>query len=425
MIEFLTLLLGLTLGPRAIEVAVTEPVVAVELHLDGRLVERREGPPWSFEVDLGHELRPHRLEAVGFDAEGQEVARKRQWINYARRSFEAAMALEQKGGLLRGGRVLWAAANQRNPIAIVTRLNGQILPMEGNRFTLPDYDPSVPHHLSAEVTFSGDHLATTEAIFGGVYGEKVTSALTAAPLMLEAGQELPDDETLSSWFSVDGASPKVTASAVEGTSLMFVRDTHIDPNLRALTRQKRAKYYADRGKLIDGDDEVLFMLTFELTTDPKNTFRTVPITPDYFPGGLWYLLTQNYPKTNTPSKQSLWFSLALAGKRMSDVKKPRAVILALSKRPKDHSAISFQQAADYLRRLNIPLYVWTLEPETFERLGIEPGPRFFTGSDGMVELYAALESDLARQRIVWLEGEHLPTDIQLTDAAPEGVAFAQ
>ncbi len=63
MIEFVSLFLGLLIGPRPVELAVDNTVAAIELSLDGRQVARLDGPPWSTTVDLGPELLPHRLEA--------------------------------------------------------------------------------------------------------------------------------------------------------------------------------------------------------------------------------------------------------------------------------------------------------------------------------------------------------------------------
>ncbi len=65
MVQFVTLLLGLTLGVKPIEVAVAGDAAAVEMRLDGRAVGRLEGPPWRLEVDFGHRLEPRLLEAVG------------------------------------------------------------------------------------------------------------------------------------------------------------------------------------------------------------------------------------------------------------------------------------------------------------------------------------------------------------------------
>ena len=47
MIAFVTLFLGLVTGQQVVEVAVSGPVVTVELRLDGELVRTVSGEPWK------------------------------------------------------------------------------------------------------------------------------------------------------------------------------------------------------------------------------------------------------------------------------------------------------------------------------------------------------------------------------------------
>lgn len=81
MIEIVTLFLGLYNGAQAVEVRAGEPVAAVELRLDGETVEKLSQPPWIFRFDLGTELAPHLLVAVGYGADGAEFGRSLRWIN--------------------------------------------------------------------------------------------------------------------------------------------------------------------------------------------------------------------------------------------------------------------------------------------------------------------------------------------------------
>ncbi|MCG8461248.1 MAG: hypothetical protein MI919_33595, partial [Holophagales bacterium] len=106
MIEFLTLLIGLTVGTQAVELAVSEEVASVQLRLDGRSVAESDSPPWRFEVDLGGRLEPHELVAVAFDGDGVVLGRARQWVNLPRPPSEARLALlELVDGLPRAVRI--------------------------------------------------------------------------------------------------------------------------------------------------------------------------------------------------------------------------------------------------------------------------------------------------------------------------------
>ncbi|MCP4205355.1 MAG: hypothetical protein GY769_25875, partial [bacterium] len=97
MIVFVTLFLGLVFGPQSISVIVGDEVDRVEIVVDGLRVAELADAPWSLEWDFGEDLAPRELEAVAFDAEGEEIGRARQWLNLPRQPAEAAI-------LVRGGK---------------------------------------------------------------------------------------------------------------------------------------------------------------------------------------------------------------------------------------------------------------------------------------------------------------------------------
>jgi len=53
MLEFITLFLGLTSGPQMVQLEAGGSLAAVEVQLDGRVVDRVEQMPWEVEVDFG------------------------------------------------------------------------------------------------------------------------------------------------------------------------------------------------------------------------------------------------------------------------------------------------------------------------------------------------------------------------------------
>ena len=82
----------------------------------------------------------------------------------------------------------------------------------------------------------------------------------------------------------------------------------------------------------------------------------------------------------------------------------------------------------YLRQLHVPLAVWKFTPDSTlpgwpeaRFVGLEPGalkvPKPFK------EALADLKQTLKQQRIVWLEGRHLPQEIELSPAA-RGIRLA-
>jgi len=433
MIEFVTLLLALQIGVRPVEVSVTGPVAAVELHVDDRTTLRRNGPPWTFPVDLGKELLPHKLVAVALDADGEELDRAVQWVNYARDSFEATIVLtdSEGDGPPRGGRVVWASALDRDPLRIDLTFDDRVIEVDGSsgRFRLPPYDLEEVHYLWTEVEFSAGPVATADSIFGGVYGERVTSALTAVPLLVPAGTELPPPAEVSGWLRVRGEPASAFSTETAGAEVVVVRDNHVDPYLRGVTRKRPERVFARAGKIF-GEEEAekvaaRFVLTAPLPRDPPHVFRAVEVEPVDVEAGLWSLAYHRYPRYKQPISQQLAWAAAHAGKHLADAKRPRAVVLLLSKKPKDSSSISFDQAWSFLRAVRVPGFVWVPHEKTLERIGAPPEGRVFVGVDGMLELFEAVDAELAAQRTVWLEGEHLPRDVTLSADSPEGVGLVE
>lgn len=427
MIEFLTLLLGITVGTLPVELAVSGPVAAVELRLDNQVLERREQAPWVFPCDFGEELRPHQLVAVAFDSEGREVDRKTQWVNFSGKNRDAVLALlSNPDGIPRRGRVVWRSALQRKPVAIRVTLDGQPLEVDSQgHFELPMDTLAATHFLEAEVEFSREESITTEAIFGTARREEILAALTLIPVVAPAGLELPPLEEMAGWVKVGENEVPVSSTQTSGGSVILVRDQSVGPALDGLRRQRRERVFAQAGKIFEPGQKAAFILTSHLPNDPAGAFRTASPKDAQIQSGLWSLLFHNAPKINYPSRQRLWLALSLAGIKAASTQEPRAVILVMSRRPRDSSPIEFEQAWRFLRHLRVPLFVWAPDSKTFKYLKTAASERTYYGADGLLELFAEVQDSLARQRMIWLEGEFLPSDVTLTEpAAAAGVQLA-
>lgn len=75
MITFATLFLGLILGSHDVEVVVGEQVARIEIVLNGAVIGKASGEPWSASCNFGDTLAPGDLQAVAFDDQGQELGR--------------------------------------------------------------------------------------------------------------------------------------------------------------------------------------------------------------------------------------------------------------------------------------------------------------------------------------------------------------
>ena len=83
-IVFLSLFLGIVAGRTTVTLQVSGPVKTVRMLVGGRQAAVLTQPPWRATVDLGTELTPRELTAVGFDANGDEIARATQVLNLPR-----------------------------------------------------------------------------------------------------------------------------------------------------------------------------------------------------------------------------------------------------------------------------------------------------------------------------------------------------
>ncbi len=407
MIEILTLFLGLYHGVQTVELEVGEPVAAVELRLDGEAAGTLSGPPWKLAVDLGPELTPHELIAVARDAEGRELGRARRWVNL---EFEAAGA---------------------------------------------------------------DGAAEDPA--------------TAVVLSLDTGKRLPEIEEMQSWFSAAGEPLTVLRVERGAAEVVFVRDpgvqyyldrtarfffqlylgdqdwdafvltdrqTFVDDGQKALLSQglhlaaKRVHVAWDawHPAFSSGADAAIRLLSpraapVSRVTKPMNIFNVSAERQSEQEGLLWHSTAVR------PLRFPLRISdaVAMAGLEVHAGHRPRAVVLLLDDVAAGSGLYPPPAVRSYLEQLQVPLFIWyfgirepSREPTAVssttggegwgevrdlavkQRLDQETMGAWLTRiGDAAEEVRKALR----RQRVVWLEGAHLPSRVELSGEV-YGVRFA-
>jgi hypothetical protein len=429
MIAFVTLLLGLISGTYPIEVTVGGPVAAVEFTLDGANVGQVAHPPWIQRIDLGPALLPHKLVARALDAEGKEIASVAQWINLPRPQAEVGIVLENdEKGLPQAARLTWQSVNGVNPASIDLTLDGQPLKVDGNgRAALPPRDLKSLHVLSADLWFPPGVRAHRDVVYGGEYGSEVSTELTAVPVRLQPGVSLPPPSGLAGWFALGGQP--LTADAVEnGAGKVIVirvpKGAEILNRLNASSRRLSSLDFRDRMRL-EPEDRVRFL---SLTSSP---YRQSKIPAELFDlsrdlrstdGGIfWFLTGFSDLKLSKTREQRIADAVAVAGLQAAAENDRRAVVLVLGGHEEDASRYDPAVVRRYLEAVHVPLFVWSLYGAG------NPAARAWTESWGRVEdissmpkleaAVARLKAELARQKIVWLDGRHLPQAITLTPAA--------
>ena len=418
MVTFVSVFLWLTVGTHAVEVAVQGPVMSVEIRLDGKAVGVATAPAWQAECDFGSVIRPHELVAVAFDERGVELDRTRQVLNLPRPDAEVEMVLVSDSSALPVAvRVVTQSAQKLVPVHVLVTFDGETLYGSDGLYLLPPYDPNQAHILSAEATFPRGVNARDDLTLGGSHRGQVSSELTAVAVEV-AGHRRPQPADFDGLLRAGGKELRVAAVERPGGRVYLVRDHNSWPALHeAGVRMKRMwptqeAFRFDRGYELTPD-----MHRYHLVV-PNATIRdglSIFQVSGPFPLRRYSLPLLASQLANTAASldgQALTVAVAVAGVRAARDSCPRVIVLVLSDDIVDYSSDLPQDVMDYLKSLHVPLVVWT----TGHRRETIWGPAKEVSTPKALKKFGerAMKS-LLRQWIVWVEGQYLPSDIELDD----------
>lgn len=429
MIAFVTFFLGLTFGVQPVEVAVGEEVARVELHLGGEVVATMDGPPWRTKCSFGDFLIPQFLEAVAFDAEGEEIARTHQWVNLPSDPVAVDLVLAGKPGR-RSVRLAWEYAFGDVPDRVQVTFDGRKLNVDDpHRFDLPPHDPESLHFLSVELDFSDGHTSMTELTFGGTYADEVSTELTAVPVEVDGKKARKlTVEDLTGYFAKagslnDGEALRVVAVEKGKAEIIIVVDReyrrHFVRMIQGISRQS----FSLIGSL-SRDHRLRFLAPVPtLRQGVASSYNLYPTSQELgFRDGSLPILLARYQAVYT-GEQQIADAVAVAGLVASRPRRRRAVVLLLGEKDEktepDASELRPAMSRTFLETLHVPFFVWSFgeRDDWGEARNVSSFPRF---SDAIRDLDRALE----RQWIVWIDGRHLPQEIELSPDA-EGLRIAR
>ena len=238
------------------------------------------------------------------------------------------------------------------------------------------------------------------------------SERTAVPVRVKGA--LPAAGKMAGWFRVRGEAVPVLGVEEGPAQVVVVGDAGARGKLLEIGR------LAPGAELPLGKEDRVRVLSpvFRSTSEPGMPSEVFDSAREAS-GSLSFLLTEGLPlAAPLPGRQRLADAVATAGLQAYASNAPRAVVLILGSNPEDTSRIKPEIAREYLAALRVPLFVW--------RVG-EPAAAW--GESASVaspeDLRAAMgrvREELRSQRIVWLEGRHLPQTIALSPAA-QGIAL--
>ncbi len=424
MIEFLSLFLGLVVGAQPVELA--GEAATVELRLDGEIVDVLDEPPWIFDCDFGEPLLPHELLAIARDAEGSELGRARQWLNLPRARAEARLALLWgEGETPRAGRLVWQALDYDAPRQVAISFDGRPLtPEDPKSFELPPHSIRQLHLLRAELVFSESVQAYAELVFGGSFGDEVSTELTAVPVVTEH-RKLPRPEEMQGWFRRRGRPLQVVSIDRRPAEILVVRERSSATlsNLRRLAAQRRAGRSIPRG-LERGDSLRFVHPRLDSRQGEQMRYDRMPMSDDLasLDWDLYGAIAEASIETEEPAAAlPIADAVAIAGLVAAGGRGPRAVILVHTGDSEDVSRFAVENVRAYLHSLRVPLYVWRPSPEAVP--GGWAGAADVSARPKLAEEVRLLRKALSSQAVVWIEGSHLPNEIELT-AAAKGLKLA-
>lgn len=462
MVEFLSLFLGVTVGIQPVELNVAGPVAAVEIQLDGETLTTLTGAPWVFECDLGDGPMPHDLVAIARDSDGRELDRASQWINLGARRTAATLAVRaDSSGRVRSLAVGWESIGQPEPEGIEVSFDGQPLDTsDPDHIPLPPHAGGEFHYVSANVRFSSQEDNRRETDFGSVRATEVSTELTAVVVQLEGRKRLPAARAMHDWFQKGGVSIPVHGVEKGDMDLYVVRAPAAQPVLdRVAQAVVRNSYRADRklaslvvdwhpqrffsGGREDGEPEHRIWIRLQQLEPLRrhgslsHNLRIAFLSPRPGPlastglsremfawsrrytgaeGGLIWLAQREPAMDFAPQTTA---AVALAGLKAHAGNRRRAVLLITAGTAEDTTEYTSEMARLYLEALGVPLYIWSFadDPgsgswtEGAHALGDPAKP--VAAARELARASKSLQRDLTQQRVIWLEGRHLPHQITL------------
>jgi len=419
MISFVTFFLLLVIGTYPVQVAVDSDVAWVELRLDGVLVGRADGEPWTIACDFGDRLRPHELVATSFGKQGQRLNSVRQWINMPRPGAEVGVLLERDGmGYPVAVRVAWEAKDDSGETKVRATLDGNRLTVKDpHRIVLPDMPRDRAHVFAVRVDFGNGVEASDEIAFGGLHGSEIASELTAVPVVITDDSEMPAIEKLQGHLSVDGRPVRVLGVERSRGQVVLVRDGGAYNPAAGWSKSTIQRVRSGRGMLgaLKPGDRTRLLWPYAPAPDRHNLRSALfPTSPWFDQHDIPKLIARLTPPPTKGSIRTVADAVAVAGLEAVRGNHPRAVVLLLGPSDEDHSTHTPREVRRFLGDLKVPLFVL--------RIGRGEQPNW-PGADYVADyrkLTAAVDRvrrSLESQRIVWIEGRHLPQSVRFADAA--------
>ncbi len=372
----------------------------------------------------------------------------------AQRTAAALAVRSDEEGRPRALAVDWLSIGEPQPEQIEVIYDGQPLVVtDPDDIPLPAADDAF-HYVSANVRFGDDQESRRETGFGGgVRAVEVAIELTAVAVRLDGRSRLPAPGKMASWF-LEGGRPLAVHGVEKGRMHLYVvrgpgaQDVldrlasvvaRLSPGIG--TDWTPAKFFSGSPvEIMRRSTQHHFQLqslrelgplgpqvSLHFLSPNPGLLAPAGLTREMFQrspavagseGGLSWLAQRQPPMSSTPR---LATAVALAGMTAHGRHQRRAVLLVTAGAADDASETPPRVTRDYLRALGVPLYVWTFaraaDPGWGDVVDLGDPADALKTARRLGKETEQLRRDLGKQRIVWLEGRHLPQQVERGPAA--------
>ena len=438
MVAFATLFLGLVLGEQTVELLVGSGIARVELRVNDAVCAQLEAPPWRATCDLGERLEPRRMTAVGFDTGGHSIALAVQLLNVYRPSAEISLLIDTDPVRGRVLRFVARSALGGPPSRVTATLDGDELAGVGaDSAPLPALNLAEPHLVRVEAEWEGRARADAEAVFGGEFGDHIAAELTAVPVPT-AGKGIPSPGSLAGTIRQNGRPLRIATVEYGAAEVWLLGDPRSFPRLGRLAKS-RNQAFRDPGRVgatpdqrvlnglgglnwralasLDSGDRLRILWPWpETLTGGGGTYQHFFPSPAFLSssGGIPWLLAHDRLPASGEGPPHLADAATVAGMALLGLERRRAIVLLLDAEDRDGSRLLPAEARHYLERIRVPLHVWRLGQRKGE--GPDPwgeGVAALQSLPSLDKAHRRLIEDLRRQRIAWVEGSLLPSEISV------------
>ena len=413
-IAFITLFLGIVSGKQVVQLRADASVAFVRITVAGAEVARLTQAPWRVEIDLGPELVPRELQAIGYDVNGSEVGRASQFLNLPHEYAEVDIELLRIGAFPDGAQLRWHNLEYVGPKSAVVTFDGLPLRVDSRfRVRFPQTDWTRPHVVDAMMRFVDGIVARREVVMDGASFFDSAKAELTPVLLVETSTQHP--ASFDGCLSIDGSAVRVAAVDKDLAHVVFVQDPDPHLNVRALDPTGRASNALTRMEVanwarLDEDtmEEILWPVARRFADQSSGSVsRLFEHTADFQPRtGLIGLLTfQSKWGFNLPRQYADAVAVA-GGDRALLGGRRRAVVLVLSER-QDVSGSDPGAARRYLASIGVPLFVWSPVETSADATARWGTIEDISTIDHLRAAAARLRQTLAAQRIAWIHADAL------------------